>query len=180
MSDKLRRFVLTGGPGAGKTSVIDSLARRGHRTTTEAGRAIIAAHAQAGLPPPWIDPVHYAQLMLDHDIAEYDAVTNDTGAVFFDRGVPDLLGYLALVGRTPTTPIREAASTYRYELTVFMFPPWREIYRQDAERSQNFTEASRTHDFMIAAYQSLGYKLLEVPRASIAARADFILAATIE
>jgi len=34
-------FVITGGPGSGKTSLIDALSRRGFPSMPEAGRAII-------------------------------------------------------------------------------------------------------------------------------------------
>lgn len=179
MSERTQRFVLTGGPGAGKTSVIAALAKRGHVTTMEAGRAIIAAHATAGLPPPWLDPVRYAQLMLEHDIAEYDRTAAQCGHAFFDRGIPDLLGYLELVGQPIPANITKATSNYRYETTVFLFPPWQEIYRQDAERHQNFDEAVRTFDRIAAAYQELGYALVEVPSAPVEDRAKFILSATI-
>jgi len=40
MSDHF--FVVTGGPGAGKTSLITELARRGFHTIPESGRAISA------------------------------------------------------------------------------------------------------------------------------------------
>ena len=39
MSDHF--FVVTGGPGAGKTSLITELARRGVHTIPESGRAVI-------------------------------------------------------------------------------------------------------------------------------------------
>ncbi|MGQ3076085.1 MAG: AAA family ATPase, partial [Ferrovibrionaceae bacterium] len=34
-------IVVTGGPGSGKSSLIDAMAQRGFRTMPEAGRAII-------------------------------------------------------------------------------------------------------------------------------------------
>jgi predicted ATPase len=171
-------FVLTGGPGAGKTSVIEELAARGLSTTREAGRAVIASYAEAGLPPPWIDPPRFAELMLDHDIAEYERAATLNGPVFFDRGMLDLVGYLALMGLPVTDRISIAAERYRYNSHVFLFPPWRDIYVQDAERHQDFAEAERTHRVMVTAYKSLGYTLIEVPRATIADRAEFIQSAT--
>ena len=38
-TDKPNYFVITGGPGAGKTAIIESLRDRGYATVGEAGRA---------------------------------------------------------------------------------------------------------------------------------------------
>ncbi|EBU8131970.1 AAA family ATPase [Escherichia coli] len=170
-------FVFTGGPGAGKTSVVNALAKRGEAVTTEAGRAVIARHAAAGLPPPYADPAAFAGLMLEADIAEYERAMALTGRVFFDRGVPDLLGYLKLMGLPAAERFRQAALDYRYAPKVFVFPPWRAIYVQDRERHQDFAEAARTWEMMVCAYDSLGYELVEIPQASVEARVEFILAA---
>ena len=45
MSDHF--FVVTGGPGAGKTSLITELAHRGFHTIPESGRAIIREEMQS-------------------------------------------------------------------------------------------------------------------------------------
>lgn len=46
MSDHF--FVVTGGPGAGKTSLITELARGGFHTIPESGRVIIREEMQSG------------------------------------------------------------------------------------------------------------------------------------
>ncbi|WMS43739.1 AAA family ATPase [Acuticoccus sp. MNP-M23] len=52
MSDHF--LVVTGGPGAGKTSLITELARRGFYTIPESGRAIIRKEiASGGGALPW-------------------------------------------------------------------------------------------------------------------------------
>ena len=43
-----RFFVLTGGPGAGKTTLIEALRSAGFATTVEAGRAIIRDQLDIG------------------------------------------------------------------------------------------------------------------------------------
>lgn len=56
-----------------------------------------------------------------------------------------------------------------------MTPPWREIYRMDAQRRLSFDEALRGHDASLAAYAECGYEPIEVPRAPVPVRAEFIL-----
>ena len=54
-----RFFVLTGGPGSGKTTLIEALEARGYATTEEAGRGVIREQMQGGgsgrvfIAPPW-------------------------------------------------------------------------------------------------------------------------------
>ncbi len=56
MSDKLRRIVLTGGPGSGKSTLIEVLHRRGYPHSQEAGRAIIQEQVSiGGNALPWGD-----------------------------------------------------------------------------------------------------------------------------
>ena len=43
MANAQHMFVVTGGPGSGKSSLIDAMTRRGFRTMPEAGRAIIGS-----------------------------------------------------------------------------------------------------------------------------------------
>lgn len=52
---------------------------------------------------------------------------------------------------------------------------WAEIFGQDRERKQDFDEASRTYDAMVATYTRLGYALIELPRASVEERTAFVL-----
>ena len=77
---------------------------------------------------------------------------------------------MALVGKP-------AARECRYRRSVFIAPPWPEIFAGDAERKQDFAEAQRTYEAMLQAYPRFGYALLELPRASIGERVAFSLKA---
>ena len=82
-------FVVTGGPGAGKTSLITELARRGIHTTPESGRAIIREEmARGGDSLPWADRMVYAERMLERDLRAHSAAQALSGRVIFDRGSP--------------------------------------------------------------------------------------------
>ena len=172
----LRRIVVTGGPGAGKTSLIDALQRRGLARTHEAGRAIIQDQVRiGGTALPWVDRALYAQLMLSWEMRSFGETQGLAGPVIFDRGAPDVLGYLRLCGLEVPPPLATAVRLLRYDPTVFIAPPWRAIFAGDAERKQDFAEAVRTHDALAAVYDELGYRLVELPRADIEQRADFVL-----
>ena len=175
-SETDRLIVITGGPGSGKTTLIEALAGLGHATRPEAGRAIIREQqAIGGEGLPWKDRAAFAGLMLAADLRSHDEARRQAGLVFFDRGLPDIAGYLALCGLPVPEPVEEAAQRFRYRSTVFIAPPWRDIFGQDAERRQDFAEAERTCEAMARTYPRFGYDLVELPCDSVEARIDFML-----
>ncbi|MDQ0317146.1 AAA family ATPase [Amorphus orientalis] len=171
-----RFIVITGGPGSGKTSLVEHLAASGHQTSDEAGRAIIQAQQQiGGTALPWADRQLFAELMLSWEIRSHQAALTGEGPVVFDRGVPDVIGYLTLCGLPVPAHMQRAAALHRYADPVFIAPFWPEIFRQDAERHQDLAEAERTHAAMVEAYRAAGYRLMELPRAPVAERAEFVV-----
>lgn len=176
MSYRERFHVITGGPGSGKTSLVDALARAGHAHAVEAGRAIIQDQLAIDGPAlPWRDPLAFAELMLSWELRSYRMAEAMSGPVFFDRGVTDLLGYLTLVGRPVPAHIARAAERFRYNRRVFVAPPWPAIYAQDAERKQTLEEAVRTYEALVTAYADCGYELVRLPLVSVEERARFVL-----
>jgi len=170
-------FILTGGPGAGKTTLLAHLAGQGIAVMPEAGRGIIRSQmAIGGRALPWEDRALFAELMLGWELRSLSEAATLPGPVLFDRGVPDVAGYLTLEGLEVPAHIRQAAETHRYNSLVFLAPPWEEIFHTDAERRQDFDTARRTCEAMRRVYTELGYNLVELPRASVAQRADFVRA----
>jgi predicted ATPase len=171
-----RFFVITGGPGSGKTSTIDALEQAGFSRSFEAGRAIIQEQVAAGGSAlPWADRAAFAELMLSREKRSYREAEQRAGPVIFDRGVPDVLGYLHLCGLRPPPHVESAAQTCRYNKTVFLAPPWREIFTQDGERKQDFSEAARTFEVLAKIYAGLGYNAVELPRLSIPERVAMVI-----
>lgn len=181
MSSRNGRYVVTGGPGAGKTSLLASLADAGHRIMPEAGRAIIAAHRAIGGPAGHDrDRGLFAELMLCWDMRSYHEAGDADGPVFFDRGMGDLIGYLRLVGEAVPGHFVMAARLCRYADPVFLAPLWPEIFVNDDLRAQDIGEARATEEAIAAAYRELGYRIVELPKAEIAVRRDFVLSAMAE
>ncbi len=142
VSQHERFFVITGGPGSGKTTLIERLAVRGICAMPEAGRSIIQDQAAiGGSALPWADRSAFAELMLSWELRSYREALRQSGPVVFDRGVPDVVGYLRLCGLPVPLHMEKAAGIFRYHRRVFIAPPWKEIFGQDAERKQSFEEA---------------------------------------
>lgn len=171
-----RFFVLTGGPGSGKSTLIAALKDAGFAGSVEAGRAVIKDQVAIGGPAlPWNDPALFSELMLCWEMRSYQIASEAEGIHFFDRGVPDIVGYLKLCGLPVPSHMLEAARRHPYNRKVFLLPPWPEIFAGDSERKQTLEEAELTFHAVAAAYADCGYELLEVPRGDIADRRRFIL-----
>jgi len=177
MTESERFVIVTGGPGSGKTTLIAELARQGLATSPEAARAVIREQqAAGGAGLPWADRALFATLMTGFDVKAYEAARALRGPVVFDRGIPDVVGYLSLCGLCVPADLDAAAKRLRYRQEVFIAPPWDEIYEKDAERRQDFAEACRTYDALTEVYRDYGYELCVLPRVSAAKRAGFICA----
>ncbi|WP_085730059.1 MULTISPECIES: AAA family ATPase [unclassified Pseudomonas] len=170
------RVVITGGPGAGKSSLIEALGERNFSYTIEAGRQIIKDQTTiGGNATPWIDSKLFSELMLCWEIRSWHAAEGGKQPFFFDRGIPDIAGYLRFCGLPVPEHVKNSIKNFKYSDTVFIIPPWESIYKQDAERKQSFKEASLTFNAMVDIYQEYGYTLVEVPPMSVQERADFVL-----
>jgi predicted ATPase len=169
-------FVVSGGPGSGKSTVIQELAGRGVPFAPEVARQIIQEQVQAGgTALPWGHREAYTRLMLQRSVESYLKNTPARRPTFSDRGIPDTLCYARLIGLSDDRFIADACRRFRYAPLVFLAPPWKEIYEKDNERQQEFAEAVRTFDQMIEVYRQFGYALSELPKATPAVRAAFIL-----
>jgi predicted ATPase len=169
-------IIISGGPGGGKTTLINALAMLGHGCTIEAGRFIIKAQAAiGGVGVHFGDQALFAELMLMHEIRSYEEARAAPKLVFFDRGIPELAGYLPMVGRPLPGHFRRAAELFRYNRNVFLTPPWREIFANDGERKQDWAEAVRTYEFCAMAYREHGYDVLDLPKGSVRDRVRFVL-----
>jgi len=174
--DTDRFFVLTGGPGSGKSTLADALRRAGYVTSIEAGRSIIQDQtAIGGQALPWQAPMLFAEMMLWLDMRSYRMAQEQTGPVFFDRGIVDTIGYVRLSALPVPKYMENAVELFRYNTRVFIAPPWREIFQPDGERKQDFQEAVRTYEVMVETYTEYNYELVELPRVSVEQRTRFVL-----
>jgi predicted ATPase len=160
-------YVVTGGPGSGKTTLLAELARRGHVCVPEDARAVIQEQvASGGSAVPWVDAPRFAELLMQRSILTWEeqAAKKSRVPVYFDRGVGDAFTCADLVGCTLPADLGEQARACRYRDPVFLAPWWPEIYSTE-----------RTEQAAVKTYTELGYRIVKLPLASPAERAEFIL-----
>src|SRR4051794_26334759 len=96
-------FVISGGPGSGKTTLLAELAKLGFPCAPEVARQIIQEQMKSGgRALPWDDREQYTALTLRRSIESYLEHAGGTALRFFDRGIPDTLGYARLIGLDDT------------------------------------------------------------------------------
>ncbi len=170
----MKPIVITGGPGAGKTTIIDALAEMGHCTYAESSRRLI--EEQSALKDgilPWHDMAGFIKLCLEVMDEQKRQATQDEGYSFLDRAIGDLSAYSRLSGLTPSEEIEQAAQGYHS--TVFVCRPHQLTYVQDEVRPYPFEQALEIHQLLVTAYQELGYQVVDVPFDKVPSRCDFIL-----
>ena len=168
------RFVMTGGPGAGKTTVLRALAARGYPHAAESARAIIQERLARGLSPR--PPLaQFGHEILQRDIARYREMRATEHPVFFDRGIVDALGILDEQQAMSLGEVEAYVRSFPYNKVVLLMPPWEAIYRTDAERDQTFAGAVQVCESLRTWYARWGYEPVEVPRMAMDRRVTFIL-----
>lgn len=173
MSDRF--IVLSGCSGGGKSTLLEELRRRGHRTVEEPGRRIVQEElASGGTALPWLDLAAFARRAMAMALADRDAIRGEHGFVFFDRGLIDAAS--ALEAHCGERVIAALAAEHRYNRTVFLTPPWPEIYVGDTERRHGLDAALAEYDRLESVYPALGYETVILPKVAVAERADFVLA----
>jgi predicted ATPase len=170
------KYIITGGPGFGKTSIIDALALRGYNTVPEISRGIIKKELETGGDVlPWKNLETFSRLVFEKRILQYKEFENHLSPTFFDRGIPDVVAYMEKDEIELPEKYTKALVEFQYNNIVFITPPWKDIFLNDNERKENFNEAVEIQKFIEKTYTTLGYKLIEIPKFSIEERVEFIV-----
>ncbi|RUO98088.1 AAA family ATPase [Hyphomicrobium sp.] len=169
-----RYVVLSGCSGGGKSTLLAELGRRGHNTVDEPGRRIVRVETETGgTALPWVDMAAFARRAIAVSIEDRKAAADFPGWVFFDRGLVDAA--VALERALGESVVERLGRLHPYNRTVFLAPPWPEIYAADAERRHALAEAIAEYSWLKSSYPRLGYDVIELPRISVEKRADLVL-----
>ncbi|MEQ9144625.1 MAG: AAA family ATPase [Parvibaculaceae bacterium] len=171
-----RRFLLSGCSGGGKSTLLSVLAGRGYLTFEEPGRRIVReALANGEDTLPWENPEAFATRAIELSVAAFDAAAGEEGLVFYDRSFIDAVSYLEHSCGHVDAMHQALIEERRFERTVFLAPPWAEIFVNDAERQGAFDQAVKEFHRLERAFSEFGYEPVLLPRVSVEERIDFLL-----
>jgi len=171
---KRNYYVISGGPGAGKTSLLENLAAKGYHYIPEAAREIIRERLSQGLPPR-PGPKIFAKQIFDQDWKNFISNSDSSSVVFFDRSFMDSACMLFDSDPDSHDMISNFLLSHRYNNKVFITPPWKEIYRNDAERDQSFEQSIEVYERLDKWYKQHGYDIVVLPKDTLENRVRFIL-----
>ena len=171
-----KKIIITGGPGTGKSSLINEFIKRGYTCLEEISRQVTLDAKKEGIDQLFLtNPLLFSELLLkgrQQQFEDANAFTNNN--IFFDRGIPDILAYMDFIGDNYPQNFIKACEGNVYD-GVFVLKPWKAIYTIDNERYEDFEQAEKIHDCLINTYQKYGYHLIDVPFDTVENRVDFIL-----
>lgn len=168
--------VLIGGPGSGKTTLIEALIKKGYTCYPEISREVTLEARRQGIEQLFLEkPLLFSELLLEGRKKQYqNALNAQTDIVFIDRGIPDVLAYMHYIGDAYPAFFDEACRNHMYT-KIFFLPPWEEIYVADEARYENYEQAKLIAAHLCETYKNYGYNLIEVPKDTPDNRILFIL-----
>lgn len=169
-----QKVVFTGAPSSGKTTLINSLNHADISCYGEVSRDVISVLQAKGVQRPFLEnPLAFSEAIFENRLHDY-FIASDKPVQVYDRGIHDVLAYLHELGNDVPCGMEIDCVNFIYD-KVFIFPPWEAIFKQDAQRTENFNESKKLHNALIETYTTFGMECIEVPRVSVAKRLAFIL-----
>ncbi|MBO2449281.1 AAA family ATPase [Actinomadura barringtoniae] len=169
------RYVLTGAPGVGKTTIAHRLRARGLTVVDEAATDVIADRQARGEQEPWNGPGFLEEVLQTQQERQQNAP--DTVIQIYDRSPLCTLALAHYLQRTVPTALKAAIDRIErenvYQRQVFLIHPIGFVTPTAARRitlEESLTFA-RIHE---QVYRSHGYELIDVPPAPIEQRASAI------
>jgi predicted ATPase len=172
-SAKTSWYVITGGPGSGKTTTVNLLKDRGYKTTIEHARHYIDTHLVQGRTVEDIRSNQQDfQLGVLHMQIEQEAALLPNDTVFLDRAIPDALAYHLFLNLPLTHVLLDALSkaTYRKVFILDLLPLINDYARREDTREQ-----IKIHELLTVVYQSLPFPIVQVSVLPAEERVNFIL-----
>ena len=181
----MRRFIITGAPGAGKTAIIRQLERDGFSVVEEAATDLIAAQQAQGIAEPWTDPsfidavAHLQKARLQQE-RETRSSHVPGQLQFHDRSVICTAALAVYLGY-PFSPFLESEldrikKEAIFEQQVFFIQNLGFIEPTDARRI-SFEESLRFEKIHEDVYRDHGFSLITVAPGGVTERVNAIKAA---
>jgi predicted ATPase len=175
---KMRKYVLTGGPSSGKSSLLLGLEQSYQvPIIREAAEDVIKFSQAMGIDEPWqhLDfQDHVLSLQLKR---EDEARRLGTNRIFVDRGILDGLAYFQIARRDPSIALRNAMSALEktpYD-AVFLVENLGGCDTNEIRR-ENLDEALKLEMMQEKNYSFFGYDVVRIGAAPLQERIEMIMA----
>ncbi len=164
-------YVISGGPGTGKTTTVNAIEKKGYKVMKEVARKLAGVEFK-GKSIKEIDMKVFQSKIFDYQINRLKKLKSEK-AVFSDRGLGDTLAYSEFHGVKPDKEDISFAKSFKYK-GIFILD-FLDDYAKDELRQESEAEQKKIHKLIIKEYKKLGYKVVIVPVMGVEERVDFIL-----
>jgi predicted ATPase len=177
-------IIISGCSGGGKSTLLSELSNEGYSVVPEVGRELIKEQLAAnGSIIPWQQPQAFCEMLITRSIAAFHKAKTITNVrdqlIFFDRSFLEGVSYYQSLEIKNSNKYDHYVDELRYYPTIFMAPPWKEIFRQDEERKHSFESAVEEYERLLKFYPKYGYRIVEFPKASLTDRVHFIISSVL-
>ena len=171
----IQKYIISGAPGTGKTTIINALKKKDHYCAEEISRELITEQISiGGNILPWKDQIAFENQIANRRYKQYlDSPENCI--CFFDRSSVDCIAYLNNNKLESTSQINQIIKNCIFNKTVFYTPIWEEIYKNDSERQESFDQSIKIDKHLKDSYLKFGYTIIEIPKTTLDKRVNFIL-----
>lgn len=176
----MKRFILTGAPGAGKTAIIRQLALEGFSVVEEAATDVIAAlHAQ-GIADPWRNPSFIDAITQLQRERQVRASHQPQEVQFHDRCVVCTVALARHLGYSVSALLAAELERIRkedvYQNRVFFVRNLGFVTPTEARRI-SFEDTLRFERIHEQTYREFGFELISIERGPLTERVSTIKAA---
>jgi predicted ATPase len=169
----MKRYILTGTPGSGKTALLRLLEVRGYAVVEEAATDVIALAQAQGRAEPWTEPSFIDDIVALQKLRQLQAGTWGSALQFFDRSPVCSWALAEYLGFSPSPMLcREVARIERegvYERRVLFVQNLGFCVPTSARRI-SFEDSLRFEELHVEAYRSFGYDCVRIAAADLASR----------
>ncbi|HEU5380679.1 MAG TPA: AAA family ATPase [Ktedonobacteraceae bacterium] len=175
----MKRYILTGTPGSGKTSILHQLKSQGYRVVEEAATDLIAHEHKRGNPEPWRQPDFIDAIVRLQKQRQLEAAMTSSELQWYDRSPVCTLALSRHLGYPPSASLEEEleriARERIYQRQVF-FIERLGFCQPSAARQITFEESLVFEHIHEETYLSLGYDLIKIAPEALLERVHHIIA----
>lgn len=166
-----KKYIITGAPGTGKTTLINLLKNTVPCMEEVSRKVIINEQETQGNGVPWGNINHFTELV-------FKKTTNELlnpNTLICDRSLLDLEAYLTVANKNIPNYLRDFPYKEKYQQTVFFAPTWFQIYCKDAQRLQEFDYCLKLEKALLEHYRIKGFNIITLTKSSPMERVKLIL-----
>ena len=173
----MKRFIVTGSPGAGKTAIIRQLELEGFSVIEEAATDVIAAEQARGIAEPWTHPSFIDQIVDLQKQRQLRGSHQPDEVQFHDRSAVCTAALAVYLGypysATLARELERVKAEALYQKRVFFIRNLGFIRSTEARRI-TFEEALRFERIHEEVYQGFGFELIPIRPAQLHDRVSII------